>query len=193
MRTESVNCLNVKILSTESDDPGGSDRVDAVRGQWARERPELDTSPVAVVARMGRATRYLDRGLEETFSAWGLTRESFDVLATLRRSGSPYRLSPTALYRASMRTSGAMTNRLHRLEGAGLVERHADPADGRGQLVGLTIRGRELADKVAPAHLDNERRLLAALTNEEQQALAGLLRKLLTAFEREERQGHGVE
>lgn len=163
-----------------------TDHVDAVRTAWTRERPELDTAPVAVVARIGRTATYLDRGLDETFREFGLTRESFDVLATLRRSGPPYRLSPTDLYRASMRTSGAITNRLRRLERDGLVERRADPRDGRGQQVALTAAGRTLIDAAAPAHLENERRLLAPLSDTEQQTLAALLKKLLVAFERDE-------
>src|SRR6516165_2798297 len=99
--------------------PGSSERddhVDAVIAEWARERPELDVSPAAVVARLGRVVRYLDEGLERVLSDHGLSRGSFDVLASLRRAGAPYRRSPTDLYRSLMRTSGAMTHRLGKLE-----------------------------------------------------------------------------
>lgn len=161
----------------------GRDHVDAVREQWAREYPGLDTSAIAVVARIGRAAHFLDIGLEEVFGRYGLTREGFDVLAALRRSGSPYRLSPTSLYRALMRTSGAMTNRLNRLQAGGLVARVPDPHDGRGLLVQLTERGRRLVDRVGPRHLENERRLVAGLTTGEQGELAVLLKKLLLPFE----------
>jgi DNA-binding MarR family transcriptional regulator len=162
-----------------------SDHVDRLRAAWAREWPELDTAPVAVVARVGRLARHLDRGLERVFAEHGLTREGFDVLAGLRRAGAPYRLTPTELYRSLMRTSGAMTNRLKRLEDAGLVRRVADPADGRVSLVELTPKGRRLFERVAPLHLANERAMLAALDDAEREQLAALLRKLLTRFEDE--------
>lgn len=154
-----------------------------MREQWAATRPDLDTSPVAVVARVGRLARYLDHRLDSLFGEYGLRRESWDVLASLRRAGVPYRLSPTDLYRALMRSSGAMTNRLRRLEQAGLVRRVVDPGDGRGMLVELTEEGRELVDEVAAAHLDNERTLLAPLSAAEQETLVILLRKLLLSFE----------
>jgi DNA-binding MarR family transcriptional regulator len=159
------------------------DHVDEVLAQWAAERPDLDTSPVAVVARIGRAARYLDAGVEAALRAHGLTRESFDVLATLRRSGPPYRLSPTALYRSLMRTSGAITHRVGILERAGVVRRVPDPADGRGLLVELTAAGQRAVDGVVERHLANERRLLAPLDDAQQEALAGLLRILLAAYE----------
>lgn len=167
--------------------PGGSegDHVDEVRQQWSVERPDLDTSPVAVVARLGRAQSYLDQAVDTVFAEHGLTRQSWHVLAALRRVGQPYRLTPTELYRALMRSSGAITHTLHRLEYAGLAERQVNPDDGRSLFVTLTPQGVELVDRVAPLHLDNERRLLAGLTPEEQETLATLLRKLLVSFERD--------
>jgi DNA-binding MarR family transcriptional regulator len=170
-----ANYLNMKIHD--------HDHVDRVREQWARERPDLDTSPVAVVARVGRLARYFDRGMDRVFAEHGLRRDGWDVLASLRRTGRPYRLSPTELYRGLMRTSGAITNRLRRLEGAGLIRRTVDPADGRGLLVELTEHGSELVDVLVDKHLENERRMLEALTPAEQQVLARLLRTLLVAFE----------
>jgi DNA-binding MarR family transcriptional regulator len=160
-----------------------ADHVDSLRAAWAREWPELDTSPVAIVARVGRLSRHLDRGLERVFAQHGLTRESFDVLASLRRAGAPYRLTPTDLYRTLMRTSGAMTNRLKRLEERGLVRRVPDARDGRVLLVELTPKGRRLFERVAPRHLANEHELLAALDPDEREQLAALLRKLLRSFE----------
>jgi DNA-binding MarR family transcriptional regulator len=160
------------------------DHVDRVRAEWAAVRPDLDTSPVAVIARLGRATAYVDAAVNARLEEVGLTRNSWDVLASLRRAGPPFRLSPTRLYQALMRSSGAMTHRLAGLERAGLVRRVPDPDDGRGLLVELTRKGVRLVDHVAAAHLDNERELLASLSAEEQAALAQLLRKLLVAFER---------
>lgn len=138
-----------------------------------------------MIARLGRATAYIDAGVNARLDQFGLTREAWDVLASLRRSGSPHRLSPTQLYLELMRTSGAMTHRLSGLERAGLVSRVSDPEDGRGLLVELTADGLALVDQVAPAHLANERALLTPLTEAEQATLINLLRKLLSAFERE--------
>jgi DNA-binding MarR family transcriptional regulator len=163
-----------------------TDHVDEVRRQWARERPDLDTDPIGIIARLGRAQAYIDPALDSVFAEHGLTRASWDVLAALRRAGEPYRLTPTELYQALMRTSGAITHTLHRLEYAGLVERLLNPGDGRSLYVALTPRGVELTDTVAPLHLDNERRLLAGLTPGEQHTLADLLRTLLLSFERDQ-------
>ena len=161
------------------------DHVDHVRAQWAAVRPDLDTAPAAVIARLGRATAYIDAGVNARLGEFGLTREAWDVLASLRRAGPPHRLSPTELYRALMRSSGAMTHRVATLERAGLVQRVADPDDGRSVLVQLTPTGLALVDRVAAAHLSNEQALLRGLSPEEQTALAGLLRKLLRGFEGE--------
>jgi DNA-binding MarR family transcriptional regulator len=130
-------------------------------------------------------TAYIDAGINARLAEFGLTRGSWDVLASLRRSGPPHRLSPTQLYLELMRTSGAMTHRLYGLERAGLIRRVPDPQDGRGLLVELTRKGLALVDQVAPAHLANERALLAPISNEEQATLINTLRKLLVAFERE--------
>ena len=157
-----------------------------VLAQWASQAPELDVSPVGIVARVGRLARYLDQGLERVLSERGVRREGWDVLASLRRSGPPYRLSPTDLYLGLMRTSGAMTNRLRRLEEAGLVRRVADPSDARSLLVELTEEGRALVDELAPRHVANERMLIDALSPSEQTQLAGLLAKLLRSFEAED-------
>lgn len=163
-----------------------TDHVDHVLAQWAAARPDLDTAPVAVIARLGRATAYVDAGINARLAEFGLTREAWDVLASLRRTRPPHRLSPTQLYLALMRSSGAITHRLASLESAGLVKRVADPEDGRSMLVQLTRRGITLADRVAPKHLANERALLAALSEHEQRTLAELLRKMLHAYEAEQ-------
>lgn len=138
---------------------------------------------MAVVARLGRATAYVDAGINARLAEFGLTRSAWDVLASLRRQGDPYRLSPTALYLGLMRSSGAMTHRLRGLERAGLIARVSDPRDARAMLVELSPEGAALTDRIAPLHLENERTLLAALDEPEQRALEQLLRKLLVAFE----------
>jgi DNA-binding MarR family transcriptional regulator len=157
-----------------------------VLAQWAAVRPDLDTAPVGIIARLGRASAYIDAGINARLAEFGLTREAWDVLASLRRSGPPHRLSPTELYVALMRSSGAMTHRLAGLERAGLVRRVADPNDGRSVLVELTRKGLELVDRVAPEHLATERALLAGLSDQERRTLAALLRKLLREYEAEQ-------
>jgi DNA-binding MarR family transcriptional regulator len=169
-------------MQASAKNPDG-DHVDEVLADWSREWPELDTAPVGVVARVGRVASYLDRGLNQVFAEFGLDRAEFDVLATLRRAGRPYRRSPTELQRALMRTSGAITHIVDRLEQAGLVARSPDPDDRRGLLVALTPKGLRLFDKIVTMHLENERRLLHGLTQADQAALAALLRKLLLSFE----------
>jgi DNA-binding MarR family transcriptional regulator len=160
------------------------DHVGRVIEQWRGVRPDLDLGPLAVIGRLGRAARYVDQGHEEFFSQYDLTRADWDVLAGLRRVGPPFRLSPTDLYRGLMRASGTITNRLQRLEKTGLIERVADPDDGRGMLVQLTNRGVKLVDKLAALHLENERRMLAGLSDREREQLERLLEKLLVPFER---------
>ncbi|MGI8715691.1 MAG: MarR family winged helix-turn-helix transcriptional regulator [Solirubrobacteraceae bacterium] len=162
------------------------DLVDAAIRRWGLERPDLDLDAMAVIARLGRATAYIDAGINARLSEFGLSRSAWDVVASLRRQGEPYRLSPTALYVGLMRSSGAITHRLRGLERAGLIVRVPDPHDARAMLVQLTPQGVALTDRVAPLHLANERALLAALDEPEQRVLANILRKLLIAFESEQ-------
>jgi DNA-binding MarR family transcriptional regulator len=158
------------------------DRIDRILAQWNRERPDLDTRAMGLVGRIQRAAGALRPRLDDTHGLSGLAGESFDVLASLRRSGRPYQLSPTQLYREMMLTSGAMTNRIDRLEDAGLVSRRPDPQDRRGTLVRLTAKGKALIDAATTEHVANEERLLAALSAREQLQLGELLRKLLLSF-----------
>jgi DNA-binding MarR family transcriptional regulator len=157
---------------------GVIDPVDRLLAQWRRERPDLDTSPMAVVGRVSRIARRIDLAQRETFARYELDPPAFDVLATLRRSGEPFALTAGDLMRSAMVTSGAITQRLDRLEARFLVQRGPHPADGRVVLVTLTPAGRELVDRVLPDHLATEERLLAALSAEERGTLAGLLRAL---------------
>jgi DNA-binding MarR family transcriptional regulator len=154
------------------------DGVDLILEQWRRERPDLDPSPIGVIGRISRLARELELRLEPVYREHGLEPGWHDVLATLRRTGPPYRLRPTEFSSALMLTSSGTTKRLDRLEQAGLIERAPDPEDRRGILITLTDKGRELIDSVTDAHLANERRLLAALSDAEQARLADLLRKL---------------
>jgi DNA-binding MarR family transcriptional regulator len=156
-----------------------ADQVDVVVGQWRRERPDADPTPMGVVGRIQRANRLLERGLREEFARHGLQLWEFDLLATLRRSGAPYRLTAGALTDSAMITSGAVTNRVDRLTAQGLVTREVDPRNRRSIVITLTPAGRELMDAILAAHLANERRLLAALSPAQQRQLQDLLRTLL--------------
>ncbi|GAA2047961.1 MarR family transcriptional regulator [Catenulispora yoronensis] len=155
-----------------------SDAVDAIVAAWGRERPDLDARPMGVVGRISRLSRLLDKELKDFFAAYGLEFWEFDVLATLRRSGAPYELSAGALIKTAMVTSGAITNRVDRMEAKGLLERVRDPSDRRGVRIRLTETGLELVDQLVPAHLVNEERLLATLSQDDREALAALLRTL---------------
>ncbi len=159
------------------------DRADIAIEQWARERPDLPALPMAVFGRLSDAVELVMRDhMNPLFAAAGLQPGEFDVLATLRRSGAPYMLSPTKLYEAAMISSGGMTNRLDRLERAGFVERRPDPNDRRGKLIALTDAGKQVIDATIGRHVANEERLLAALTPKEQEQLNQLLRKLIAAL-----------
>jgi DNA-binding MarR family transcriptional regulator len=154
------------------------DGVDLILEQWRRERPELDPSPIGVVGRISRLARELEQRLEPVYRDQGLEPGWYDVLATLRRAGPPYRARPTEFAGALMLTSSGTTKRLDRLEQAGLITRGPDPEDRRATLITLTDAGLKLIDRATDAHLENERQLLGALTDADQRRLADLLRKL---------------
>src|ERR671915_793928 len=126
--------------------PQARDAVDLILAQWQRERPDLDRSPMAVIGRISRIASLVQRELERVFAEYGLAEGDFDVLATLRRSGAPYRLPAGELSRSTMVTTGGMTKRLDRLEARGLVRREADPRDRRGKKIALTDEGRPPID-----------------------------------------------
>ncbi|WP_190210544.1 MarR family winged helix-turn-helix transcriptional regulator [Kitasatospora indigofera] len=159
-----------------------TDHVDKLLEQWHRERPDLDVSPMAVIGRLKRLTRLIEADLRRTFAEHGLDPASFDVLATLRRSGPPYRLTPAELMRTSMVTSGAVTQRLDRLEARGLVARTPSESDGRVVHVALTADGHALIDQALPDHVATEHRLLAGLTAPRRADLADTLRDLLESL-----------
>jgi DNA-binding MarR family transcriptional regulator len=159
------------------------DSVDVMFEQWHHERPDLDLFPLGVIGRLSRISRHYELKIEETLAKYGLNGPAFYVLAALRRSGHPYRLSPTELYSSLLVSSGAMTNRIDRLQAAGLVRRVPDPDDGRAVQVALTPKGRRLIDFALEGHNAYERRLLEALDRPQLETLVGLLRQLLAAEE----------
>jgi DNA-binding MarR family transcriptional regulator len=144
---------------------------------------------MGLIGRLKRCELLLQRGLEPVFARHGLGRWEFDVLATLRRTGAPYALTPTALFEAMMVSSGTMTHRLQRLEAAGWVQRENHPGDARSQLVALSPGGLALIDRVVTEHVANERRLLDALSPGEQQTLDQGLARLLAVLQADENAG----
>ncbi|MCV2350539.1 MarR family winged helix-turn-helix transcriptional regulator [Paucibacter sp. Y2R2-4] len=162
---------------------GSGDAVDKILGQWARERPDLDASPMGPIGRLRRCSALLQRRLEETFSQFELSAWEFDVLATLRRSGAPYCLAPTALFSTLMVTSGTMTHRMRGLETRALVQRLPNPDDARSVLVQLTAAGLALIDQAVEAHVLNERQILADLSSAELATLDRSLAILLARLE----------
>src|SRR5262249_46804454 len=151
--------------------------------QWKRERPDLDVTPTAVFGRISRIAALVEQSMDRVFAPHGLTGADFVVLAALRRSGKPYQLTPTALSRSMMVSSGGTTKRLNRLESQGLIRRDPDPTDRRGTLVTLTNTGLAKIDTVESENVQNEKRLLAPLPRNQRSALTKLLRELLFALE----------
>jgi DNA-binding MarR family transcriptional regulator len=168
---------------TGQDTDSREDHVDCRQAQWARELPDLDTEPMAILGRAYRLSNLVRPSIEATFAAFGLDRGEFDVIGTLRRSGPPYRLTPTELYTSLMISSGGLTHRLDRLEKAGLIRRERSERDGRSQLVALTEAGIARAEEAFRRDMAGESAYLQALDEGERDQLAGLLRKLLYAIE----------
>jgi DNA-binding MarR family transcriptional regulator len=160
-----------------------NDEVDRIVDAWSRERPDLDFSPLQVLSRVGRLSRHLDRERRTAFAESELDSWEFDVLSALRRAGAPYQLSPKSLLQQTLVSSGTMTNRIDRLVARELVERRADPGDGRGILVVMTARGRDTVDRAISTLLVGEAAMLEALSPADQEKLAALLRKLSLDFD----------
>jgi DNA-binding MarR family transcriptional regulator len=165
-------------------DRADGDAMDEILLQWARERPDLDCSPMGVIGRISQLQREVHLAQRATFARHGLDVPSFDVLAALRRAGPPYELTPTELMRTALVTSGAITQRLDRLEERGLITRRRSRDDGRAVVVSLTVAGRQALDAALPDHLDTERKLLEGLSDDEREQLAGLLRRFLVSLGR---------
>src|SRR3954468_21298711 len=159
------------------------DSVDALLVSWQHRRPDIDFGPVAVIARLGRLRGHLDAELDRVFAAHGLTAPGFAVLVTLARIDEGGGVTQRRLMDELGLTSGTVSVRMDRLVSQGLVDRRPDPESARNTLISLTDAGRELFERVVPAHLANERRLLSGLGPDELELLAGLLRKLLVEFE----------
>ncbi|HWU64880.1 MAG TPA: MarR family transcriptional regulator [Ensifer sp.] len=159
------------------------DDIDRIVAQWNRERPDLDVMPMALIGRLGRLREKIVREQEKIFARFGLNSAGFDVLATLRRHGPPYALSPGALMDSMMITSGTVTNRIDQLEKAGLVSRDPNPEDRRSMIVALTPEGLKLIDEAVTAHVENQHRLVGQLSAPERAAFDDLARVFLARLE----------
>ena len=156
------------------------DRAARAAAQWAVQRPELDMLPMEVLGRLNEASQLVVRERQAPlFARYGLQHGEFDALATLRRSGAPEGLTPTALFEAAMMSSGGMTARIDRLEKAGLVERRPHPTDRRATLVRLTDKGFALIESIMPSHEETAHDILAPLSADEQKTLNALLARLI--------------
>ncbi|WP_059012089.1 MarR family winged helix-turn-helix transcriptional regulator [Streptomyces specialis] len=162
------------------------DEVDAVIAQWRHERPDLDLWPVEVLGRVTRFAALMHRSFDEVFARHGLRNGEFDVLASIRRSGPPYTVTPSVLSQQLMLSRAGMTSRLDRLEAAGLVRRRLDPADRRSFLVSLTEPGMATIDAAMSDHAANEARLLSGLSEQRQRQLNDAMYTLLRARDHEE-------
>ena len=165
-------------MSRQHDESTAIDHVEQRRRQWTRELPDVDTVGMAVLGRARWITLQARPAIERVFARHGLDTGEFDVLATLLRSGPPYRLRPTELYKSLMISSGGLTDRLTRLEAAGLVRRVPSEVDARSVLVELTPAGRKRAESAFREDMQVEKAMLAALTASEREQLGRLLAKL---------------
>lgn len=166
------------------------DAIDRLLKQWKHERPDLDATPMGVVGRVLRLSLMLQARVEAVLKPLGLSLWQFDVLVTLRRNGEPYRMSPTALMHDVMLSSGAMTNRIDKLESMQLVQRLPDPDDRRGVLIELTEKGLALAERAIAVRFDEAREAVALLAPKERKAMEATLRTLILGLEQTQELKH---
>ncbi len=159
------------------------DAIDRALLQWDKERPDLNTKPMAMLGRLMRLSKILEARIAEVHKKYDLKMGEFDVLATLRRAGSPYRLTPSELLASMLLTSGAMTNRLDKLENKGLIVRHHSKADRRSIEVELSDKGLQLANEVIVEHVMTQENLVSSLSPDEQEQIGQCLKLWLQKFE----------
>lgn len=162
------------------------DGVDRIREYWAKERPEWDTSSIDVWDRILLLARHYDEVMVKAISDYDVTIGGLDVLATLRRSGPSFALTPTTLKNDLLLSSGTMTHRLDQLEKRGLIKRKADPSDRRGRIIHLTAKGLELIEKALLAQYEEGRRLLRSLERGTEETLVKALRTLQDSLDEED-------
>ncbi|TKF77378.1 MarR family transcriptional regulator [Vibrio kanaloae] len=159
------------------------DAIDRVVEQWAKEKPELETEPMAMMGRIMRISKYMETQVAELHKKYDMKLGEFDVLATLRRSGKPYRLTPSELIGSMMLTSGAMTNRLDKLEAKGLISREHSKEDRRSVSVQLTKDGLILIDQMMTEHVEMQKKLVKSLSASQKKNTNQLLKTWLSAYE----------
>ncbi|MCK8075409.1 MarR family transcriptional regulator [Vibrio sp. 1CM2L] len=159
------------------------DAIDRVVEQWAKEKPELETEPMAMMGRIMRIAKYMETQVAELHKKYDMKLGEFDVLATLRRSGKPYRLTPSELIGSMMLTSGAMTNRLDKLEAKGLISREHSKEDRRSVSVQLTKDGLILIDQMMTEHVEMQKKLVKSLSASQKKNTNQLLKAWLSAYE----------
>ncbi len=164
--------------------PAGSacSPISRVLDEWARERPDLDMTPITVFSLLYISGRRIERFYEASVAPFGFSAADFFLLCELRRQGPPYRLAPTALFRAMVRTSGGMTKQLDNLQSLGLIRRIANPNDRRSLLVELTRKGEKQIDRALEAHIANETRVLEGISVTDRERLAQLLDRIISAL-----------
>lgn len=160
------------------------DKIDEIIEQWRTENSNLDLQPMEFIGRIKRLSHHFEKDMTKTFSKYGLNAASFDVLATLKRSGAPYTLSPSELLENTMVTSGTMTNRIDQLVKSKLVKRNANPEDARGCLVSLSQKGHILIDQVIQEHVKTQKRLTSTIPEKDQKVINGILRHALKSIEK---------
>ncbi|CAH7110020.1 Transcriptional regulator, MarR family [Vibrio chagasii] len=159
------------------------DAIDRVVEQWAKEKPELETEPMAMMGRIMRIAKYMETQVADLHKKYDMKLGEFDVLATLRRSGKPYRLTPSELIGSMMLTSGAMTNRLDKLEAKGLICREHSKEDRRSVSVQLTKDGLILIDQMMTEHVEMQKKLVKSLSASQKKNTNQLLKTWLSAYE----------
>jgi DNA-binding MarR family transcriptional regulator len=159
------------------------DSIEIFMSQWKKERPDLDPWPVGILGRTQRISAYLQSRATKWLAPLGLTWESFSLLVALRRSGPPYALRPTEIYRESLLSSGAITNRIDQVEKRGWVKRYHSPNDRRGVIVRLTPGGRAVADRAIEVHFRQLAAQFSEISEKDRQTLLEGLGKLLHSLE----------
>ena len=160
-----------------------ADSIAVFLNEWQAQRPDLDPWPLGIIGRVARISLYVQRHSQSWLAPLGLTWETFSMIAALRRAGPPFAQKPSDLLRMTLLTSGAMTNRIDRVEAQGWVERLPDPADRRSVIVRLTPSGKALADRAIALHFKEAARLLGFLKKSDRVLLESLLSQMLGRLE----------
>lgn len=156
-----------------------NDLIDILIRDWKNERPKLDTSAMEIVGRILHIGKALEKRASKALVVYGIHYTDFDVLATIRRSGKPFELTPSKLMKSVLITSGAMTALLNRLSKLGLIYRAPDPKDGRVKLVGLTKKGDDLIDKASITRFEEATNAVRIFSETEKKELEYFLKKFM--------------